>query len=149
MKAVHRASRQQGAAAVEFALIASLLFMLLFGLIEMGRLLWSWNAAVEATRYGARLAVVCDLTSSSQSLIKTKMITRLAVLASSNIVITYSPTTGGVACTASTCTSVNVALTGYTYKTMIPFVPLSLTLPGFGTTLRKEAMNSTNNQVCQ
>ena len=149
MNTPQRASRQRGTAAVEFALIASLLFMLLFGVIEMGRLLWSWNAAVEATRYGARLAVVCDLSTSSQSLIKTKMITRLAVLASSNIVITYSPTTGGVACTAATCTSVNVALTGYTYKTIIPFVPLSLTLPAFGTTLRKEAMSSTNNEICQ
>ena len=149
MSAPQRASRQQGAAAVEFALIASLLFMLLFGVIEMGRLLWSWNAAVEATRYGARLAVVCDLSSSSQTFIKTKMITRLAVLASSNIVITYSPTPGGVACTAATCTSVNVALTGYTYKTIIPFVPLSVTLPAFGTTLRKEYMNSSNNEICQ
>ena len=123
--------------------------MMLFGVIEMGRLLWSWNAAVEATRYGARLAVVCDLSSSSQTLIKTKMITRLPVLASSNIVIAYSPSAGGTACTAATCTSVNVALTGYTYKTIIPFVPLSLTLPAFGTTLRKEAMSSTNNEICQ
>ena len=111
----------------------------------MGRLLWSWNAAVETTRYGARLAVVCDLDSTSQRLIKTKMITRLPALSSSNITIAYSPNS----CTASTCTSVGVSLTGYTYKTFIPFVPLSLTLPAFTTTLRKEYMNSIDNQVCQ
>ena len=147
MSAAHRAHRQSGVAAVEFALVASLVMVLLFGVIEMGRLLWSWNAAVEATRYGARLAAVCDLDipSSSPSPIKVKIITRLPSLTESNITIAYSPNS----CTTATCTSVGVSLTGYTHKTLIPFVPLSLMLPSFATTLRKEYMNSTDNQVCQ
>jgi Flp pilus assembly protein TadG len=47
-------AHQQGLAAVEFALVALLLFTLLFGVIEMGRLLWTWNAAVVATRLSGR-----------------------------------------------------------------------------------------------
>ena len=48
-------------AAVEFALVAALFFTLLIGIMEMGRVLFYWNSAAEATRLGARLAVVCDL----------------------------------------------------------------------------------------
>jgi len=53
---------QRGAAAVEFALVAIVFFMLLIGIVEMGRVLFTWNAAAEATRYGARVAVVCPRT---------------------------------------------------------------------------------------
>ena len=140
-------SSQRGVAAVEFALIASILFTLLLGSMEMGRLLWTWNAAVEATRYGARLAVVCDM---NDSHIKTRMISRLPTLASSNITISYlNPPAAVNTCTAATCKAVKVSLTGYTHTTVIPFVPLSLTLPPFGTTLRKEFMSSASNEVCQ
>ena len=146
MSKSRRASRQQGVAAVEFALIASLLFTVLFGVIEMGRLLWTWNAAVEATRYGARLAVVCDL---NDSRIKTKMITRLPSLVNGNITISYlNPPAPINTCTSLDCKAVKVALTGYTHTAIIPLVPLSLTLPPFGTTLRKEFMSSTANEVC-
>ncbi|ABD68547.1 TadE-like [Rhodoferax ferrireducens T118] len=140
-------SRQRGVAAVEFAIVSSLLFTVLFGVMEMGRLLWTWNAAVEATRYGARLAVVCDL---NDSHIKSRMISRLPSLANGNIVVTYlNPPNADNTCTAATCKAVRVSLTGYTHNTIIPFVPLSLTLPPFGTTLRKEFMSSTSNEVCQ
>ena len=54
--------------------------------MEMGRLLWTWNAAVEATRFGTRLAVVCDL---NDAIIKTRMIERLPSLTNSNITVTY------------------------------------------------------------
>jgi Flp pilus assembly protein TadG len=56
--------RERGAAAVEFALIAPLLFMLLFGIFQFG-LVWSQkNVYVGAAREGARYAAVnCDSTS--------------------------------------------------------------------------------------
>ena len=41
--------------------------------LEMGRMLWIWNAAVEATRLGARMAVVCDIGDAD---IKTRMTQR-------------------------------------------------------------------------
>ncbi|HKX41596.1 MAG TPA: TadE/TadG family type IV pilus assembly protein [Burkholderiaceae bacterium] len=142
-----RPASQRGVAAIEFALIASILFTLLLGVMEMGRLLWTWNAAVEATRYGARLAVVCDL---NDSHIKTRMISRLPTLQNTNITISYlNPPAAVNTCTAATCKAVKVSLTGYTHTTVIPFVPLTLTLPPFGTTLRKEFMSSASNQVCQ
>jgi Flp pilus assembly protein TadG len=144
---LHRPSTQRGVAAVEFALIAGLLCTLLLGVMEMGRLLWTWNAAVEATRYGARLAVVCDL---NDSHIKTRMISRLPSLGTANITISYlNPPAAVNTCTAANCKAVRVALTGYTFTASIPFVPMTLTLPAFSTTLRKEFMSSVANEVCQ
>ena len=74
--------RQAGAAAVEFALVASLLFTLLFGIMEMSRVLFYWNTATEATRLGARLAVVCNKDAAA---IKTRMSNMLGILTPGNI----------------------------------------------------------------
>ncbi|MFB3737360.1 MAG: TadE/TadG family type IV pilus assembly protein [Candidatus Velamenicoccus archaeovorus] len=53
-----RIKSQRGAAAVEFAIIAPLLFMLIFGIVEFG-LVWSQkNVYVGAAREGARYAAV-------------------------------------------------------------------------------------------
>ena len=49
---------QRGAAAVEFAIVASLFFMLVFGIIDFGFAFHSWNNAVNAAREGARNAAV-------------------------------------------------------------------------------------------
>ena len=137
---------QRGAAMVEFALVASLFFTVLIGVMDMGRLLWTWNAAAEATRLGARMAVVCDINDSD---IKTRMISRLPYLSAANITITYlNPPAADNSCTTATCKAVRVSLTGYTYQSIVPLVPMSIVLPPFSTTLRKEFMSSAGNPVC-
>lgn len=50
--------RQDGAAAVEFAIVASLLFMLIFGIIDFGFAFHAWNNTANAAREGARRAAV-------------------------------------------------------------------------------------------
>lgn len=135
-----RSNPERGTAVVEFAIIAGVFFTLLIGIMEMGRVLFTWNTAVEATRLGARTAVVCDM---NDATIKTKMQSLLPTLQSSNITINYSP--GG--CTASTCETVSVGITGLSVPTAIPFVPLTLTLPGFTTTMTRESLQSTFNSV--
>lgn len=49
---------ERGAAAVEFALIASILFMMLFGIIEFGRIFSEMEVLNSAAREGARVAAV-------------------------------------------------------------------------------------------
>jgi Flp pilus assembly protein TadG len=49
---------QKGAAMVEFALILILLFILTFGLIEFGLLMYNQQVITNATREGARLGIV-------------------------------------------------------------------------------------------
>ena len=50
--------QQKGQTLVEFAFVAILFFTLLFAIVEFGRALWTWNTIVQATRAGARFAVV-------------------------------------------------------------------------------------------
>ncbi len=132
---------QGGVLAVEFALIASVFFMLLLGAVEVARVLWVWNAAAEATRYGARIAVVCDL---SDSDIKAHMREALSALADANITLTYLP----AGCNANSCESVTVTLSGYTQQTFIPFTTFQPSLPAFRTTLPREYLSSANNPAC-
>lgn len=56
---------RKGAAAVEFALIAPLFFLLLIGIIEFGRGMMVQQVITNATREGAREAALPDATTAS------------------------------------------------------------------------------------
>ena len=62
-----RRRAQRGSTIVEFALIASILIMLLIGIFEFGRVMFYWNTASEAIRLGARTAVVCDVNAAGRT----------------------------------------------------------------------------------
>lgn len=49
---------RQGAAAVEFAVVAPLFFLLLFGMVEIGRAIMVQQVLTNASREGARLGVL-------------------------------------------------------------------------------------------
>jgi Flp pilus assembly protein TadG len=132
-----------GAALVEFSIALAVLVSVLIGIMEFSRVLFYWNTAAEAARLGARVAAVCDV---GASVVETKMRGMLPLLASSNIQVTYTPS----GCDASNCTAVTVSYTGLTVNTLIPFVPISLALPPFSTTLPRESLASaTGGSVCQ
>ena len=124
---------QRGAAAVEFALVAIVFFMLLIGIVEMGRVLFTWNAAVEATRYGARVAVVCGL---NDAAILSRMQKIMPSLTAANVTVSYAP--GG--CSVSTCQSVSVSTQNVAVTTLIPVSGTVLAVPPFTTTLPRESM---------
>ena len=50
--------QQKGQTLVEFALVTVIFFVVLFGIVEFSRALWTYNTIVQATRAGARFAVV-------------------------------------------------------------------------------------------
>ncbi len=50
-------NKSKGQALVEFALIISVLLMMMFLIIESGRILWAWNTVQHASREGARYAI--------------------------------------------------------------------------------------------
>lgn len=135
---------QRGVTAVEFALVASAFFILLIGIMEMGRVLFYWNTTAEVTRLGARLAVVCDKDDAD---VKARMIALFPTLSATDISLDYQP----AGCTAATCETVTVSIApGVPINTFIPFVPLNLTMPPFVTTLTRESMDSSGgNPVCQ
>jgi hypothetical protein len=49
---------ERGTTVAEFAMVALLFFSLIFGIIEFGRMLYTHNALADATRRGARYAVL-------------------------------------------------------------------------------------------
>ena len=144
IKQIRKKNKQIGAAAIEFALIASIFFTILIGILEMGRVLFYMNSAAEATRFGARIAVVCNINASG---IRSNMIKRLSILTDQNINVDYVP----AGCSQASCRSISVGITGVTLATFIPFVPdsvNSITLPSFSTSLPRESMDSTDNSLC-
>lgn len=134
---------QRGATIVEFALVALIFFTLLIGIMEFGRWLFTLNAASEATRWGARVAVVCD---KDDAAIKARMRVMLNGLKDEQISINYSPS----ACDTSAC-MVTVQLNGVTFTPLIPFMGMAVPIPPFTTTLPREHLNSDSgtNPVCK
>lgn len=135
---------QRGSAAVEFALVAAFggLFILLFGVIELGRVLMAMNSANEATALGARVAIVCGM---NDSQIKARMMQVMPTLKPADIAVSYYPgdctPAGGVG--NSACQTVTVSIVpDLKINTVIPFVPVSIELPEFRTTMTREAMDS-------
>lgn len=142
--------RSRGAAAVEFALVSLVFFTMLFGMMEMGRLMFYWNTAAEVTRLGARMAVVCDPNSTSRDAIRVRMRQLLPIIADADINVAYAP----AGCTVATCQLATVSIVTTTpIQTAIPFVPLAVVMPAFSTTLSRESMQSTfggvANPACQ
>lgn len=143
---------QQGVETVEFAFAFTILIVLLLGIFEFGRLLFTWNSAVEATRRGARLAIVCN---KDVIAIKNQVQAILPNVAAADISITYSPS----GCTgAADCQSVSVEISpnAPAFQYFIPFLApspspgvnpffqwgysRSFHIPPFSTTLTRESL---------
>ncbi len=139
---------QQGAVAVEFALVSVLFVTLLMTILGFGHWMYTMEMVADATRMGARMAVVCNINAAA---IKQRIEQRVPQLslASSQISLQYSPS----GCVKDTCQSVEVSLSGVSYSGWIPFLPASIPLPPFSTTLPRESLESVDaagevNPVC-
>jgi Flp pilus assembly protein TadG len=93
---------RRGAAVVEFAFVAPLFVMLVFGMIEFGRLVMVQQLLTNATREGARLGVLSETTDTD---IKSKVVTYLGsssiTIATSNVSVSYPDSGEAVAVTVS------------------------------------------------
>ncbi|MCQ4299418.1 pilus assembly protein [Pseudomonas songnenensis] len=148
--------RQHGAYTVEFAIVGLLFFVLLFGVLEMGRLLFTVNALNESARRGARLAAVCN--------IQDPRILRRAIfndadqsgtsplignLETSHLRLVYLNQDGAqVASPADTngvtgyraIRYVQLRIEGFPFELLIPTLQLVITLPTFQSTLPRESL---------
>jgi hypothetical protein len=85
----HRTNRRRrGVAAVEFAVIAPLMLMLTFGLIEIGRVMLVKQTATHATREGARISVRPNV---SNEEIYDRVVEELAIFGVDNAIIETDP----------------------------------------------------------
>ncbi|BCX53252.1 MULTISPECIES: TadE/TadG family type IV pilus assembly protein [Comamonas] len=137
MKAPSHTHHERGATIVEFALALLVFLMFLFGIMDFSRMLFTWVAANEAARAGARYAAVCDDTSQ-----QAKVLARMQALLPqvSSINVSWAPT----GCTAASCQSVTVAITGLKFQWISPIagqgLQAAIPMPGFSSTLPREVM---------
>ena len=123
--------RGRGATTVEFALVLIPFLLLLLGAIEMGRVLFTYNSAVEATRRGARTAVVSPINSPA---ILADMRIILPDLSEATVRVRYLP----LNC-ATDCTYVEVKLQDYTVTPLL-WTLSPIVLPPFTTTFPVESL---------
>ncbi len=142
MKASKRSfRRQEGAAAVEFAIVASLLFMLIFGIIDFGFAFHAWNNTANAAREGARRgAVVADpdnIKLRTEQAARTLDPTKLTVTVECSLDdgVTFGACGAGSTWEAGDIVRVNV---DYAYDLITPFGSF---VPGLGPTMNVHSMS--------
>jgi Flp pilus assembly protein TadG len=139
--------RDKGATTVEFALVLILFLTFLLGITDFARMLFTWSAASEATRAGARYAVVCDDTN-QKALVLAKMQALLPQIG--DISLAWLP----AGCTSSTCQGVTVTITTLDYQWISPIAGAAsrapVAMPTFSTYLPREIMRQdpNSNAIC-
>lgn len=118
-------------------MIAVVFVTILMAIIEFGRWMTTLEMASNATRSGARMAVVCDI---GDAEIKSRMQALVPQLALSpaQISVQYFPDT----CSKATCQSVRVSLNGASFTPLIPFLSAAFPIPPFASSLPRESMES-------
>lgn len=148
--------RMRGTYAVEFAIIGVVMFTLLFGVLEIGRLYFTVNALDEAVRRGARLASVCNI---SDPVVLRRAIFNAATdagtsqiisnLATTNLTLTYLDVNGAQVANPGDLVSVNgfravryvqLSLQNFVFNLFIPGFGVPITLPVFRATLPRESL---------
>ena len=140
---------QCGATVVEFALVLILFLTFLLGILDFARMLWTWNAANEATRWGARISVVCD---KGATAVLTSMQKFLPQLAPANVRIDWYDTAGNISttCDHTNCSGVNVRIINLNYQWISPIgfgSHAAIPMPGFSTYLPREIMGQDPNSA--
>jgi len=137
---------QRGITTVEFAIVGVLLSILLFGVIEFGRLLSTFATLGESTRRAARLATVCPV--NDPGITSTGLFGTLPGFSSANLQIQYLAADGSVlgnpgGADYNSIAYIRVQVTGYSVSLAIPLINPSITVPGFPVTLPREALGVT------
>jgi Flp pilus assembly protein TadG len=143
-----RMPSQAGSTTVEFALVMLVFLTFLLAITDFSRMLYTWNAANEATRAGARYAAVCDPTT-QKALVLAKMQRMLPQLTDANLSMVWEDEFGNTSCTTGTCVGVTVTINNLQYKWISPIAGLAglapFNMPTFKTYLTREIMGTDPN----
>lgn len=141
--------RQEGLTTVEFSIVGALFFVVLFGVIEIGRALFVINTLEEAARRGARMAAVCpvgDPAPASVAVFDQGNGSSAVVygLTTGNVEVDYLDSNGNVLPNPTAAYSsigyVRAEIVGFSLPLYIPFIMPTLSLSGFQTTVPRESL---------
>jgi len=142
--------KQQGVYTIEFAIVGAVFFLLLFAVLEVGRLFFVWNVLTEASRRGARLATVCYFDHGAVSAFapmreaalfnKVPMAPNLSI---ANLKISYLQLDGSPVGDIDEIKLVRAEIINYQHQLIIPGLFMTLNSPSFATTLPRESLGAT------
>jgi Flp pilus assembly protein TadG len=131
---------ERGAALLEFAIGATIFVSAMFGVLEVGRLLWIHNSLVDATRRAARYAVNQNMSTGAQAGAKNMAVygneagagqPLVQDLELSQVKVSYQNfELGGGTVTAE--------IENYDFKFVLPLVGKTMRLPAYKTSLTAE-----------
>ncbi len=128
-------NKRTGAAAVEFAIVLPVFVLLVFGMIEYGRMVMVQQVITNASREGARQAVLDGATSAAVQTAVTSYLTGASVSGSST---TVSPNPSGAAAGVPITVTVSIPFTA------VSWLPSPMYLGGktlsATTTMRRESV---------
>ena len=140
MKRNRQTKTERGSSLVEMAIGASVLMTVVFGVLEVGRLLWTHNALAEATRQGARYAAISTQNANN---VKNFLVYGTTSPGGGAKPVVYGLTTSNVNVTYSGFGvkqgTVTVELTGYVFNFNVPIFGANLTMPAYKSTLTGES----------
>lgn len=137
---------QKGLAVVEFAIVGSLVFLVLFAVMEVGRLIYTWSVLNEVSRQAARLATVCS--PDERDNVTSNVVARLGGgvpgLTSENISVEYLNEDFTLSSSSQPPYFVRTGIIGYRFQMVLPLsVDLSMFSPDFSTLVRAESLGET------
>lgn len=150
---INTKSGQRGATLVEFAIGATVFMLVMFGVIEFGRALWTHNALADAARRAARYAV--NQPASDPAGVPTNGTNKGPSFEAIQNVGVYGDPLGGTQPLVSGLTTANldvhytnfrlgdgtvaVTVTNYQFQFIVPLFGASIPMPDYKTTLTGES----------
>lgn len=138
-----RRSNQCGVTTVEFAIVGLVLVVILFALIEFGRIILAYNVLQEGARRGARVAAVCPV--GHASIANVAVLLPLPGLTPSNVLVEYLDQSGAAlgdpgGANYSRIHFVRVTIVDYSFEIFVPLLAPSIDAPEFSSTLPRESL---------
>lgn len=142
---------QAGVYSVEFAIVATVVFIIIFACLEVSRLMFTYNVLAEASRRAARLASVCapDTSGSPDAPLALQSLalydgTRIGPdLSTANLNIEYLSLDGTPAATFFDIALVRASIVNYQHSFIVPGLAFTFNSPDFSTTLPRESLGAT------
>jgi len=134
-------SNERGGTLIEFTVVASVFFLMLVAIVAAGNLYYTHNALVEATRRGARYAVMHP--TGSTTAVKNVVVygtdapadgarSLIYNLQPTNVIVTYTDLNVAQG-------TVTVTIDNYSFPFVLPTSTTSITMPPYRTTLTGES----------
>ncbi|MBL1378441.1 TadE family protein [Zobellella iuensis] len=144
---------QVGTTTVEFAIVGAVVFLVLFAVMEVARLMYTWGLLNEVSRRGARLAAVCTVEEGVNGDVSNMVLAQiggsLPGFAPANLELQYLGADSGTPLAAPAGADeddikyVRSRIVNYRYEMILPLtVDLSAWAPDFATTVRTESLGN-------